>query len=76
MSELTGAIARRSRDVVDRRLTSTCRPSSGASGTYYSLPHLEKKGVASISRLPVSIRILLESVLRHRRELWSHGSTT
>ena len=38
---------------------------SGASGTYYSLPHFEKKGVASISRLPVSIRILLESVLRH-----------
>jgi aconitate hydratase len=38
---------------------------SGASGTYYSLPLLEKKGVAHISRLPVSIRILLESVLRH-----------
>ncbi len=41
------------------------RMPSGASGTYYSLPHLEKKGVASISRLPVSVRILLESVLRH-----------
>jgi len=38
---------------------------SGASGTYYSLPELEKRGVASISRLPVSLRILLESVLRN-----------
>ena len=38
---------------------------SGSSSTYYSLPHLEKIGVASISRLPVSLRILLESVLRH-----------
>jgi aconitate hydratase len=38
---------------------------SGASSTYYSLPQLETKGVASISRLPVSLRILLESVLRH-----------
>src|SRR5690348_2058719 len=39
---------------------------SGASGTYYSLPLLEKAGlVASVSRLPVSLRILLESVLRN-----------
>jgi aconitate hydratase len=38
---------------------------SGASGTYYSLPELEKRVGASISRLPVSLRILLESVLRH-----------
>ncbi|MGH9256672.1 MAG: aconitate hydratase, partial [Vicinamibacterales bacterium] len=38
---------------------------SGAPGTYYSLPELEKRGLASISRLPVSLRILLESVLRH-----------
>jgi aconitate hydratase len=38
---------------------------SGASVRYYSLPLLEKKGVASISRLPVSLRILLESVLRN-----------
>lgn len=34
------------------------------SGTYYSLPQLEKLGMANISRLPVSLRILLESVLR------------
>ncbi len=38
---------------------------SGASGTYYSLPLLERAGVANISRLPVSLRILLESVLRN-----------
>jgi aconitate hydratase len=38
---------------------------SGGSATYHSLPMLERQGVASISRLPVSLRILLESVLRH-----------
>jgi aconitate hydratase len=39
---------------------------SGASGTYYSLPLIEESGVARVSRLPVSLRILLESVLRNR----------
>jgi len=38
---------------------------TGASGTYYSLPRLEAEGVGTISRLPVSLRILLESVLRN-----------
>ncbi len=38
---------------------------SGASGTYHSLPLLEQRGVASLSRLPVCLRILLESVLRN-----------
>src|SRR5687767_3423722 len=38
---------------------------SGASGTFYSLPLLEKAGVGAITRLPTSLRILLESVLRH-----------
>jgi aconitate hydratase len=38
---------------------------SGKSGTYYSLPLLEKRGLAKLSRLPVSLRILLESVLRN-----------
>jgi len=32
---------------------------------FYSLPALEEAGVAQISRLPVSIRIVLESVLRN-----------
>src|SRR5881409_2353401 len=34
-------------------------------GQFYSLPQLEKVGVGPISRLPVSIRIVLESVLRN-----------
>jgi aconitate hydratase len=35
------------------------------SGRYYSLPQLEAAGIGPISRLPVSIRIVLESVLRN-----------
>ncbi|MBM3861660.1 MAG: aconitate hydratase AcnA [Verrucomicrobia bacterium] len=38
---------------------------SGRKGHYYSLPALERAGLATISRLPVSIRIVLESVLRN-----------
>ncbi|MDE2132592.1 MAG: aconitate hydratase AcnA [Betaproteobacteria bacterium] len=34
-------------------------------GTYYSVPALETAGVAKVSRLPVSLRIVLESVLRN-----------
>src|SRR5689334_1005920 len=41
------------------------RTASGKSGRFYSLPALEKAGVGRISRLPVSIRIVLESVLRN-----------
>ena len=37
----------------------------GRSGEFYSLPQLEKQGLGRISRLPVSIRIVLESVLRN-----------
>src|SRR5881394_4057203 len=37
----------------------------GREGFLYSLPELEKQGVGKISRLPVSIRIVLESVLRN-----------
>ncbi len=37
----------------------------GKSGRYYSLPELEKQGIAPVSRLPISIRIVLESVLRN-----------
>src|SRR5438132_9698435 len=40
-------------------------PTTGKSGQLYSLPQLEKEGVAQISKLPVSIRIVLESVLRN-----------
>ncbi|MEQ1603716.1 MAG: aconitate hydratase [Pyrinomonadaceae bacterium] len=38
---------------------------TGSEGVYYSLPELEKQGLGTISRLPVSIRIVLESVLRN-----------
>jgi aconitate hydratase len=38
---------------------------NGQSATYYSLPQLEKAGVGPVSKLPVSIRIVLESVLRN-----------
>jgi aconitate hydratase len=34
-------------------------------GKFYSLPQLEKEGVGPVSKLPVSIRIVLESVLRN-----------
>src|SRR6187397_1382768 len=37
----------------------------GKKGYFYSLPQLEKEGLGKISRLPVSIRIVLESVLRN-----------
>ena len=37
----------------------------GRTGRFFSLPQLEKEGVGPISRLPVSIRIVLESVLRN-----------
>jgi len=38
---------------------------NGQSGKFYSLPALEKAGVGPISKLPVSIRLVLESVLRN-----------
>ncbi|OEZ63144.1 aconitate hydratase AcnA [Duganella sp. HH105] len=38
---------------------------SGKKGKFYSLPALEKSLGAKISRLPVSIRVVLESVLRN-----------
>ncbi|PTY07411.1 aconitate hydratase [Opitutaceae bacterium EW11] len=38
---------------------------AGASHKFYSLPALEKAGVGKVSRLPVSIRLVLESLLRN-----------
>jgi aconitate hydratase len=38
---------------------------TGADGIFYSLPQLETEGLGKISRLPISIRIVLESVLRN-----------
>src|SRR5687767_11671876 len=43
----------------------TFNPVPGKSAQFYSLPQLEKEGVGPISKLPVSIRIVLESVLRN-----------
>jgi aconitate hydratase A / 2-methylisocitrate dehydratase len=40
-------------------------PSTGKTGQFYSLPQLEKEAVGPISRLPVCLRIVLESVLRN-----------
>jgi aconitate hydratase len=40
-------------------------PTTAKTGQFYSLPQLEKEGIGPISRLPVSIRIVLESVLRN-----------
>src|SRR6478672_4192653 len=38
---------------------------AGKKGIFYSLPALEEAGIGKVSRLPVSIRIVLESVLRN-----------
>ena len=38
---------------------------NGNSGKFYSLPKLEQAGIGPISSLPVSIRVVLESVLRN-----------
>jgi aconitate hydratase len=38
---------------------------SGTAGKFYSLPALERAGVGRISRLPVAIRLVLESIVRN-----------
>jgi aconitate hydratase len=40
-------------------------PGPGLSGQFYSLPQLEKENVGPVSKLPISIRIVLESLLRN-----------
>src|SRR5215207_1726945 len=40
-------------------------PSQGRTARYYSLPQLEQAGLGKISRLPICVRIVLESVLRN-----------
>ena len=61
------------------------RLASGAAAKFYSLAALERAGVGRVSRLPISIRIVLESVLRncdgrkvtedHVRQLANWGPT-
>lgn len=43
----------------------TFQTGNGKTGNYFSLPALEEQGIGPISRLPISIRIVLESVLRN-----------
>jgi aconitate hydratase len=43
----------------------TFDPGGGRNGKFYSLPALEAAGIGKISRLPISLRIVLESVLRN-----------
>ena len=43
----------------------TFKLGDGGSGQFYSLPKLAAAGLGDVSRLPVSIRIVLESVLRN-----------
>jgi aconitate hydratase len=38
---------------------------NGGKGSFYSLPALEKAGVGPVSKLPVSLRLVLEAVLRN-----------
>jgi aconitate hydratase len=38
---------------------------NGQTGQFYSLPKLEEAGIGPVSKLPVSIRVVLESVLRN-----------
>jgi len=44
---------------------STFERGSGLSGRFHSLPGLERMGLGRISRLPVSIRVILESLVRN-----------
>src|SRR5688572_16101907 len=50
-------------NLFETRKTFAC--GDGSEGTYYSLPQLSDAGIADVSRLPISIRIVLESVLRN-----------
>jgi aconitate hydratase len=43
----------------------TFNPGAGQTAKFYSLPQLEKEGLGPVSKLPVSIRVVLESVLRN-----------
>src|SRR5215467_1324880 len=47
------------------RTLKTFDAGKGREGFFFSLPALEEQGIGKISRLPVSIRIVLESVLRN-----------
>ena len=46
---------------------STFTTGTGTPGQFYSLPALSENGYPRLNRLPVSIRIVLESLLRNWR---------
>ena len=46
----------------------TFKTGAGTTGQFYSLPKLETAGVARVSRLPVSIRIVTTRDERHAEE--------
>ena len=43
----------------------TFEPAPGRTGSLYSLPRLEAAGLGAVSRLPVCLRVVLESLLRN-----------
>ena len=47
------------------RARQTFSPSAGKVGSLYSLPQLEKEGLGRLSRLPASLRVVLESLVRN-----------
>ena len=40
-------------------------PAAGKKGFYYSIPALEQAGIGQVSKMPVCLRVVLESVLRN-----------
>ncbi|MFN6964011.1 MAG: aconitate hydratase [Pyrinomonadaceae bacterium] len=52
---------------MDHNLFNTRQTFAAGEGkaTFYSLPELERQGLGKVSRLPISVRIVLESVLRN-----------
>ncbi|MBP1574348.1 MAG: aconitate hydratase AcnA, partial [Oscillospiraceae bacterium] len=40
-------------------------PAAGKKGFYYSVPALEQAGIGQVSKMPVCLRVVLESVLRN-----------
>lgn len=52
-------------DEIKAKTISTLTLSNGKEVRYYSLPELEKAGFPRISRLPFSIRVVLESLVRN-----------
>ena len=49
-----------------KALTHTRLSTSNGDLTYYSLPKLEEAGLVNLSRLPITIRVLLENALRNQ----------